>query len=100
MTKRSTAKVPIRETVEQAADYLADITDCQPTLVTALERTDEGGWIVELEAVAERRIPSSADMLERYEIELEADGEVLAHHRINRYMRTQRLSPIGDAEHT
>ena len=99
MTKRSRARsangrdvVPIRQTVEAAAGCVADITGGQPTQVTALEPVDEGGWIVELEAVADRRIPSSADMLELYEIELEADGEVLAHHRINRYMRYQHLS--------
>lgn len=67
--------------------------------VTALEPTDEGGWIVELEVVVDRRIPSSADMLELYEIELEADGQVLGHHRIGRYMRYQHVS-IGDAEQT
>ena len=100
MSKLSAPTVPIRETVELAADYLVDITDYQPTQVTALEPTDAGGWIVELEAVVERRIPSSADMLELYEIELDADGEVLAHRRIDRYMRTQHLSPMEDAAQT
>jgi len=69
-----------------------DITGGQPTQVTALEPVDEGGWIVELEVVVYRRIPSSADRLELYEIELDADGEVLGHHRIGRYMRYQHLS--------
>jgi Gas vesicle synthesis protein GvpO len=99
MTKRSEAKVrgvvPMRDTVEVAAGYVADITDCQPTQVTALKSTDEGGWFVEVEAVADRRFPSSADMLELYEIELDADGEVLGHQRIDRYMRYQHLSPMG-----
>ena len=31
-------------------------------------------------------------MLTLYKIELDADGEVLAHHRIGRYSRYQRLS--------
>ncbi len=107
MTKRSRARsakprgvAPIRETVEVAAGYVADITDCQPTQVTALEPADGGGWIVELEVVVDRRIPSSADMLELYEIELDADGEVLAHHRIGRYSRYQRLPSTADAEQT
>ncbi|WNG91096.1 gas vesicle protein GvpO [Mycobacterium sp. ITM-2016-00318] len=99
MTKRSprSARVAIRKTVELAADYVTDITNCQPTQVTALQPADEGGWIVEVEVVAERRIPSSADMLELYEIELDADGEVLAHNRISRYARFERL-PNSDAE--
>ena len=97
MTKRSRAQRDrgvgsMHETVELAADYVADLTDCKPIRVTALEPTDEGGWIVEVEVVTDRRIPSSADMLTLYKIELDADGEVLAHHRIGRYSRYQRLS--------
>lgn len=108
MTERGEARsakvrgvIPIRETVEVATGYVADITDCEPTQVTAVEPTDEGGWLVEVEAVADRRIPSSADMLELYEIELDADGEVLGYHRIDRYMRYQHVSSHrGDAEQT
>ena len=55
------------------------------------------GWIVEAEMVELQRIPSSADMLALYEIELDADGELLACARTRRYMRGQNLS-IRDSE--
>ncbi|MFG1933377.1 gas vesicle protein GvpO [Mycobacterium sp. NPDC048908] len=42
--------------------------------------------------VEERRIPSSADMLALYEIELDADGEFLAYSRTRRYMRSEHLA--------
>jgi hypothetical protein len=90
----------VRGVVPTAVDYVTDITSCQPTQVTALEPRDEGGWIVELEVVADHRIPSSADMLELYEIELDADGEVVGHHRIGRYMRYQQLSSTEHGQMT
>ncbi len=46
------------------------------------------GWS-RFEVIEERRIPSSADILAVYEVELDSDGEMLAFHRIRRYMRGQ-----------
>ena len=82
-----------REAVRIAADYLGAITGRQPTQVTAIAPSDEEGLIAEVEVVEDRRIPSSADMLALYEIELGADGELLAYHRTHRYMRGNALSP-------
>ena len=39
-------------------------------------------------------------MLALYEIELDADGELLGYHRTHRYMRGNALSPMQDDEST
>jgi gas vesicle protein GvpO len=50
--------------------------------------TDDG-WLVEVEMIEDRRIPSSSDVLALYEVELDLDGELLAYHRVRRYLRGQ-----------
>ena len=49
--------------------------------MTAVEPTDEDGWIIEVEIVEDRRIPSAADILALYEIELGPDGDLLGYWR-------------------
>jgi hypothetical protein len=78
-----------REAVELVRQTMADITDGEPGRVTSAAPTDEGGWVVEVEIVENRRIPSSADMLALYEVELDSNGEMLSYQRIRRYMRGQ-----------
>jgi Gas vesicle synthesis protein GvpO len=85
-----------REAAQLALTYATAVIDRQPTQITAVEPTDEGDWIVQAEVVEDRRIPSTADMLALYEIELDADGDLLAYRRTRRYMRGQRLSPEQD----
>lgn len=106
MAKRSDARfvkqasIPAREAVQVASDYISAITGRQPAQVTGVEASDEDGWIVEVEMVEDRRIPSSADMLALYEIELDADGELLTYYRTHRYMRGHALSPMQDDKWT
>lgn len=78
-----------RDVVRCAGEHIADVTGAEPGIGTSVLPTDEGGWIVEVEVVEDRRIPSSADMLALYEVELTSDGELLAYKRIERYMRGQ-----------
>lgn len=78
-----------REAVDLVRQTIAEITDGEPGRITSAAPTDEGGWVVEVETVENRRIPSSADMLALYEVELDSNGEMLAYQRIRRYMRGQ-----------
>jgi hypothetical protein len=95
---RSVKQAPIRarEAAQVASDYITAVTGRQPAQITGLAASEEEGWIVEVEVVEDRRIPSSADMLALYEIELDADGDLLAHQRTRRYMRGNALSPTDD----
>ncbi len=98
MTQRARARSPrdrgdeepsltAREAVDIVRETITEITDGEPVRITSAVPTDEGGWIVEVETVEDRRIPSSADMLALYEVELDSDGEMLAYRRTRRYMR-------------
>src|SRR5262245_55901749 len=89
-----------REAVLLDPKYIAELTRRQPSQMTSVEPTEEGGWIVEAEVVEESRIPSSADMLALYEIRLDADGELLAYRRTRRYMRYAALPPTSDMDLT
>jgi Gas vesicle synthesis protein GvpO len=80
-----------REAVRLAPEYVKEITGRRPVQMTGVAPTDEGGWIVEVEVVEDRRIPSSADILALYEIELDADGILLAYRRTRRYRRGEAL---------
>ncbi|MEV4604869.1 gas vesicle protein GvpO [Amycolatopsis sp. NPDC049253] len=63
-----------------------DLVSSDPVGITSVEPLDDG-WLVEVEVVEERRIPSSADVLALYEIELDGEGELLAFRRTRRYGR-------------
>jgi hypothetical protein len=78
-----------REAADIAREFITDMSGREPVAMTSVEPTDDDGWVVEVEVIEERRIPSSADILGVYEIELDPEGELLAFHRVRRYMRGQ-----------
>ena len=69
-----------------ALRQIAELTGKQPEGVTAVEPA-EGGWVVGVEVVEDRRIPSSSDILAAYETGLDMDGELLSYRRVRRYPR-------------
>jgi hypothetical protein len=71
-----------------ARQYIAEMTERQPVQMTSVSPTEDG-WLVEVEVIEDRRIPTSSDILALYEVELDANGELLAYHRIRRYLRGQ-----------
>lgn len=84
-----------REAVNLVREYIAEMTDADTARMTSATPTDEGGWVIEVETVEDRRIPSSADILALYEVEIDADGEMLAYQRTRRYMRGQTADGGG-----
>ena len=83
--------VTAREAGELARQSLTDMTDRTPVQTTSVSPTDDG-WLVEVEMIEDRRIPSSSDVLALYEVELDLDGELLAYRRVRRYLRGQTTS--------
>jgi len=65
---------------------IAELTGKPPEGVTGVERGDDG-WIVGVEVVEDRRVPSSADILATYEAELDGSGDLLSYRRLRRYPR-------------
>jgi Gas vesicle synthesis protein GvpO len=78
-----------REAVGLAGEQIMDMTGRESVQTTSVAPTQEGGWVVELEVLEDHRIPSSSDILALYEVELDADGELLTYRRTRRYARGQ-----------
>ena len=65
---------------------IAELTGKQPEGVTGVEPAEDG-WVVGVEVVEDRRIPSSTDILATYETEVGTDGELVSYRRVRRYTR-------------
>ncbi|WP_327109038.1 gas vesicle protein GvpO [Nonomuraea glycinis] len=66
--------------------HIAELTARETEGVTRV-RPEGDGWLVGVEVVEDRRIPSSGDILALYEAELDAGGELLSYQRVKRYRR-------------
>jgi hypothetical protein len=65
---------------------IAELTAKDTEGVTSVEPAD-GGWVVNVEVVEDRRIPSSGDILAIYEAQLDAEGDLQSYRRLRRYRR-------------
>jgi len=65
------------------------MTGKDPEGIVSLEQPRDDRWTVGVEVVETRRIPDSTDILAVYEVELDAEGELLAYRRVKRYSRCQ-----------
>ncbi len=70
-----------------ALRQIAELTGKEPEGVTGVEPGDDDTWLVGVEVVEDRRIPSSTDILATYETELGMDGELVSYRRVKRYTR-------------
>src|SRR3954467_14409173 len=84
-----------RDVIDLVRQYVTELTGLEAGRMTSLQPTEGGGWIVEVEVVEDRRIPSSSDILGLYEMELDADGQLLSYRRTQRYLRAQTASGNG-----
>jgi Gas vesicle synthesis protein GvpO len=89
---RLTASQAAREGLRQ----ISELTGKRPEGVTGLERTDDG-WVVGVEVVEDRRIPSSSDILAIYEAEFDDSCDLVSYRRLQRYSRG-RGGPSGAGE--
>ncbi|WP_084955751.1 gas vesicle protein GvpO [Thermoactinospora rubra] len=76
----------------EALRQIAELTSRQTEGVTLVEPQEEG-WLVGVEVVEDRRIPSSGDVLAIYEAELDSEGNLMAYRRVRRY---RRGSDVGE----
>ena len=80
--RRLSAAEAGREGLEQ----ITELTGKDPESVTGVEPSQDG-WLVTVEVIEDRRIPSSTDLLSTYEAEIDNDGELLSYRRLRRYSR-------------
>ena len=66
--------------------YIADLTSKDTEGVTLVEPL-ENGWVVDVEVVEDRRIPSTSDMLSIYEVQVDEDGNLVSYRRTRTYRR-------------
>ncbi|GIH20737.1 gas vesicle protein GvpO [Rugosimonospora africana] len=83
---RQRAVVPAPAAAKAGVREVVQLTGRQALGVTALERTADG-WLVEVEVVEDRRVPSSSDILGLYRVELDPDGSMTGYRRVRRYPR-------------
>ena len=74
------------DVVRAASEYITELTGKELSGVVSLERAGDG-WLVGVEVVEDRRIPSSNDVLGLYRTELDVDGSLVTYNRSRRYPR-------------
>jgi hypothetical protein len=74
------------EAGRQGLRLTAELTGKEPEGVTGVEPAEDG-WLVTVEVLEDRRIPSSTDILATYQAELGLDGELISYRRGRRYSR-------------
>ena len=74
------------QAAQRGLQQIAELTGKQTEGVTGVDPAEDG-WIVGVEVMEDRRIPSSTDLLATYQAELDMDGELLSYRRVRRYTR-------------
>lgn len=82
-----------KQAAQAALGQIMELTSKSAEGITEVGRTEDG-WVVGIEVVEDRRIPSAADILASYQVTLDADGELTSYRRIRRYMRGR--GDLGD----
>ncbi|HEY3507238.1 MAG TPA: gas vesicle protein GvpO [Actinocatenispora sp.] len=70
-----------------AVKHLTGLTGRDIVGVVSVRRGEESGWTVGVEVVEDRHVPSSADILATYEVELDDRGDLRSYQRARRYTR-------------
>jgi len=83
---RRSDSLTANQAAKEGLRQISELTGKPPEGVTGLERTDDG-WVVGVEVVEDRRIPSSSDILATYEAEFGTAGELVSYRRLQRYSR-------------
>ncbi|MDQ0383707.1 hypothetical protein J2S54_000527 [Streptomyces sp. DSM 42143] len=76
-----------RDAAERAADALSELIRHRVEGVSAVRRSEDDGWIVDVDVLEVARIPDTTSLLATYEVELDAAGDLLQYRRVARYRR-------------
>lgn len=79
-------RVSAVQAVKKAVEQFSTLTGRAPESVVGT-KWEEDHWALRLEVVESRRIPDTADLLAEYDVELDAQGELLSYSRKDRYVR-------------
>ena len=84
------------EAAKAGLGHVMELTEKKPEAVTSVEPAEDG-WIVDVEVLEERRIPTSADTLAVYQVDLDLDGSLLSYRRTARYARSRHFDRNAEA---
>ena len=79
---------PLREIAREAAQQVQELIGRPVEAVTGVEKNGRE-WNVTLEVLELERVPTTTDVLGRYEVTLDKNGEVTSAHRTRRYPRAE-----------
>ncbi|GAA4219323.1 gas vesicle protein GvpO [Actinocatenispora rupis] len=85
--RRRTGRVSATGASRAAVKHVGELIARDVVGVVSVRRGDEDGWVVGVEAVEDRHVPSSADILAIYELELDDRGDLRSYQRVRRYTR-------------
>ena len=85
---RSTQERPLREIALEAAQQVQELIGRPVEAVTGVEKNGRE-WNVTLEVLELQRVPTTTDVLGRYEVTLDKNGEVTSARRTRRYPRAE-----------
>lgn len=77
-----------REIAESAVEQVHDLIGRPVESITGVKR-DGNEWIVTLEVLELERVPTTTDMLGKYEVTLDKKGELIGTERTRRYPRAE-----------
>ncbi|GAA0725353.1 gas vesicle protein [Dactylosporangium roseum] len=84
--RESRRSISAASAARMAIEDARELTGKEPIGAVSVEPAN-GGWTIGVEMVEERRVPSTADMLGLYLVQLSAGGELLSCRRDRRYLR-------------
>ena len=83
---REMVRLKPMEAATAGLGQIAELTGREVQGIVSLEPSEDG-WLVGMEVVEDRRIPSSTDVLALYEVEIDNQGELVSYTRRRRYAR-------------
>jgi hypothetical protein len=81
-------KTNSREIAKRAVEELQTLMDRPVEAVTGIDK-DGDDWTVTLEVLELQRVPSTTDVIGKYEVTLDKDGELTGMQRTRRFPRAE-----------
>lgn len=88
MAESRNHKPESRDVAARAVEEMQKLIDRPIEAVTGLEK-DGNEWTVTLEVLELQRVPMTTDVLAKYEVKLDKDGELTGLQRTRRYPRAE-----------
>jgi hypothetical protein len=88
MAEHKAKKGESRDIAAQAVEQIQELMDRPIEAVTGIEK-DGSEWTVTLEVLELQRVPSTTDVIGKYEVTLDKDGEVTGLQRTRRFTRAE-----------